>query len=189
MALFRRIQHGRRALQHFPSPTALRELVETVQRWVRVHEADRFCGNAAIAALKRATGHKLLGCGTERVVFPLGSDQVLKVALNGPGRDANLTEACVWQKSEEAQRVWLAPVLGVDRPNGEWLVMQRAKALRSTQMDKLNRWMRQMSDTLEWDWGFIEDTDHADQWGMLNGHPVLVDYGVVWRHDGKTGPC
>jgi len=127
----------------------------------------------------RRTGLEFLGAGNTRAVFALDDQRVIKLAFySSVGTDSNLHECERWfttsadpELGEDARR-WLAPVLAC-ASGGEWLVMRRATPASRTVVPDM-KWgsdMERILRRLE-----IQDASGAQQWGVLDGQAVLVDY-------------
>lgn len=91
---------------------------------------------------------------------------VCKVPIHLKGPKANLIEHDRWQRRHElGLEGWLVPVLAC-ATDGSWLVMQRVERLleerrRPPHPDEV----RALKDT------------NANNWGYLDGRPMLLDYG------------
>ena len=112
--------------------------------------------------------------GTTRKVILHGNEAV-KFAKNDDGRKANIREAFLWARYKEhpLRSQMLCPVLW-HADDGAVLIMKRAEQV-STDFDFLQ----------QPDWDYLSNGDDpcpfepkGQDWGLLEGRIVAVDYGI-----------
>ena len=83
--------------------------------------------------IEKEIGLKVLGAGTQRVVFDIDGDHVLKLALNSAGQGANKKES-----SMQVQGLLrdLVPRVYMSNPNGKWVVMDRVYKIEEEDQDQ-----------------------------------------------------
>lgn len=112
------------------------------------------------------------GEGTGRVVFDVPSDigpsdVVVKVSKNIVGLQANQTEVSTFERAPDGLRKHLAPVAGT----GEWVIMKKCKPGDSEAVDDILFYF--LNEGV-----YCADSEiRVDNVGILNGQPVLMDYG------------
>lgn len=112
-------------------------------------------------------GNKL-GGGVSRTVFdsPLNSDWVIKVETGT--KFQNIFEFETWRNFSysdcEEIAVWLAPCYFMS-PEGKVLIQQKCEPIPKSMLPKKVP-------------TFLTDLKQ-ENWGLLNGNPVCIDYGFV----------
>lgn len=146
-------------------------------RWGDIFEeleldwSDDNDAETAAEVLARETGLPRAGVGNTRAVFALDPYTVIKLAF-WHGDEDNLGETIVWERADEGDRRWLAPVFDAD-PGGAWLTMGRAgpvpehvgKQIRKGKFDHIARHLG------------IDDLRSASNWGIYKGKLAIIDYG------------
>lgn len=125
----------------------------------------------------------LLGRGSDRAVFFLPDQRVLKLANTPWGREQNLTEADIWQRLEgHPYADYLFAVIDFD-PDGHWLVAERAVGQPS--VDDARKFeaevKRAFRSTLEW---LPSDLRRPNMGIDVHGNVKALDYGtwIVSKH-------
>jgi hypothetical protein len=151
-------------------------------RWPQIFENEELeweeMWDAEEAAKVLATNTELevIGVGSNRAVFGWGPHRVLKLGYGG-GELENERECARWESPPEELAPWsemLAPVIACDRFN-RWLVMERAQPLdeESERLIERSGFPGELERLSEGDVA----ADRSDQWGLLHGKIVLIDYG------------
>jgi hypothetical protein len=117
--------------------------------------------------------------GSTRAVLPIGQ-WAFKFSRNEYGARCNRYEADLYHRcrNKPHRRAMLCPVLWCS-PSGRLLIARRAASpLTAAQVDELNAW----DFSAEWDY-LPPDDEHPfepkpDNWGMLDGGLVAVDYAT-----------
>jgi ribosomal protein S18 acetylase RimI-like enzyme len=115
-------------------------------------------------------GLRSIGYGTQREVFELSPDEVLKVEYRPDDSDENLheneVETLAWERASDEQARYLCPVLAA---GDGWIVMRRAEDFDPGSPHDEREW-----EPLE----RISPTDACElNVGRIDGRLVLVDYG------------
>jgi len=141
--------------------------------------------NTVISGIRKGR-FRMLGRGAGRRVFDMGNGYVLKVARNKFGIIQNRNE---YQVNQLYKGRLLADVIAVSS-RYDLLVMQTAKALEDI-TPVLNHFhvkdikeLAQVPELVE----FAEQHNlvlrefvASRNWGLINGKPVIIDYGYVKR--------
>lgn len=116
--------------------------------------------------------------GSSRIVVPLDTQTVLKVAYNEKGVTQNITEATVYNKVDDQYKGFFATVY--ESYNGIWLVQEKIELPRNSMQFKdffevvqNEEFQNLCTNTFQLCIG-----DLRDQWGFRNSDPVLYDYGL-----------
>lgn len=122
-----------------------------------------FDGNIPIDFFLAFVGDKL-GDGIAREVFIVKQDPslVAKIEL-GNKEFQNYAEYQIWQAAPAWARKWLAPVRYIS-PYGHVLIQERCYPLLDN-----SKLPKRVPD-------FLADL-HPNNWGLLKGKPVVLDYG------------
>ncbi len=109
---------------------------------------------------------KKIGEGVYREVYVYNFDPkyVVKVAKDENGRAHNLLENEIWYQADKRLARWLAPCHRLSK-SGKYLLMRRTKPVSKGQVPRKIP-------------AFFDDA-HSDNWGILNGRVVCIDYGLV----------
>ncbi len=122
------------------------------------------------------TALKEIGRGNHRIVYknPFNKEEVLKYSYNpyksGLGGNSNYIEWRVWNavKDDSSISKYFCPITGYTNDYSV-ITMLEASPMKKSQfslrlLDKLPALLRL-------------DVNRAENWGILEGRPVLVDYG------------
>lgn len=125
---------------------------------------------------KGETGMTYIGQGATRLVFRMGDGNVLKLALDFNGEQANISEIEVWDEwSEDENTVdFLVPLLAGDE---RFVVMEQAELLPCDLFRRKQLADRVNARILAWKAldTSVDDT-HPDNWGIHEGKIRLLDY-------------
>lgn len=130
--------------------------------------------------------YPVLGVGSGRRVFDLGNDTVVKVARNVKGYAQNEVE-CMISEMDESDT--FAKVLYVAR-DGRCLVMEKAgpvynfASIRSYYHVESNRDLFQLNNLSYIPRKYnllVSDLCRPVNWGVIDGRPVIIDYGFTGR--------
>jgi hypothetical protein len=119
----------------------------------------------------------LVGLLANRVTFSMGSDMVIKLAVNDFGRAENKHEQSVWTKASADLKTVLAPVKASSLDGG-WLIMEASEPYPET--GNYPEWLKGNAEDVQ-DLGYQSpyELNDAKLWGVLNSETVLVEYGFV----------
>jgi hypothetical protein len=128
--------------------------------------------------------YPLIGSGSGRNVYDLGNGYVVKKARNHKGIAQNEAEYRIYNHSHSEL---LANIIGLSDDN-IYLVMEKAEKLRS--MSDVWRYYRVSGpkeffrstlflDAAERYHLLPNDLYRKTSWGMINGKPVVIDYGFT----------
>lgn len=114
---------------------------------------------------------KLLARGQYRKVFECRYDPTIVIKVDDVVNDryCNVVEWRTWQEHRDFPRVadWLAPCLSIS-PNGAVLIQRKAEPLKE--------YPKRLP-------SFLIGDIKPDNFGLLNGHVVKIDYGHGLRVD------
>ena len=142
-----------------------------------------------LSAPERATvekiedaGYERVGVGTDRIVFGLEDNVVMKLARPQHGQydgsTANRAEANRWSVATGERKQLLAPITGTGA-DGRWVTMERAASVRGYEHELRADFKKRCgrcgvdlsADTLCWNVGYIES----------RGHDCFIDYAHnIW---------
>lgn len=117
-------------------------------------------------------GGKCVGEGSSRRVYAIDDTVVLKIAKDEIGRRQNLIEYRVYNRANEDQRAWLAPVYEKTL-NDKFLLMRRANTDDVSYVPEL----RVLEPLIEEFKLLQDDLTELSSWGEIEGEIVCVDYG------------
>lgn len=130
--------------------------------------------------------YRLIGFGSCRRVYNLYNGYVVKVARDIRGVEQNKTEYCIYQNSKSH---FFAEIPYISEDN-RLLVMAKAKRIKKmrtvysyykvSNMNSLLKKDNLAADLKNNDLG-TGDLRRASSWGIINGTPVLIDYGLTHR--------
>lgn len=111
-----------------------------------------------------------MGYGTFRHIFNHATDEGLVVKVeNGAQSFHNVAEWHAWQSVKDTKFAkWFAPCMSISA-SGTILIMQRAQPATSKQLPRKVP-------------AFFTDLK-AENWGIIDGRPVCVDYGLHLLHE------
>lgn len=127
-----------------------------------------------------------IGSGSSRRVYDLGNGYVVKVAKNMAGREQNKAE---YEISFEDSSGIFAEVIDVSN-DYRMLIMRKAKKIKDMRIvwkyfnvdDKYEFYdciyMQRLKNKYKL---LLGDFEKASSWGIINGRPVIIDYGFT-RH-------
>jgi hypothetical protein len=120
--------------------------------------------------ISKILDYPLLGFGTFRMAIDV-SGFAVKIPIRRGGELDSLDEKKVWEKLPQEARTYFVPFLASDS-TGYVSVFQKARKFeqysdifRRETNKKLKQW------NLE-----VEDLESAEQWGIINGNLIILDY-------------
>ena len=125
-----------------------------------------------------------IGSGSSRRVYDLGNGYVVKVAKNMAGREQNKAE---YEISFEDSSGIFAEVIDVSN-DYRMLIMRKAKKIKDMRIvwnyfnvdDKYEFYdciyMQRLKNKYKL---LLGDFEKASSWGIINGRPVIIDYGFT----------
>ncbi len=129
--------------------------------------------------------YKQIGFGSGRLVFDVGGGYVAKVAKNKRGIAQN--EAEYYISSVDRSNLF-AKIREVSDDSGI-LIMEKAERIsnfsdiRNFFMARNNRELfqkKEIQEVIKEHQLIPQDLYNLDSWGMVNGRPVIIDYGFTW---------
>lgn len=145
---------------------------------------DGFVGFDKIDEHLKIGDYPTLGEGSGRKVFDLGNDTVVKVAINVKGYAQNEVE-CMISGMDESDT--FAKVLHATR-DGRCLVMKKAgpihnfAVIRSYYHVENNKDLFRLNNLKYIPRKYnllVSDLCRPDNWGVIDGRPVIIDYGFT----------
>lgn len=128
--------------------------------------------------------YSFIGSGSGRAVFDLGNGYVVKIAKNNRGIAQNVAE---YQISSTDHSNFFAMIPQVS-DNFNLLIMEKAERIMSFAVVRnyfnvnSNRELFRLKELRELSIKhnlILVDLLRPDNWGMLNGRPVIIDYGFT----------
>lgn len=126
----------------------------------------------------------VVGMGSGRIVYDLGNGYVVKKARNKKGLAQNKAE---FRIAAGSRSCLIADVLSVSM-DYRYLIMEKAEKIRSVEtvcryfdvnsLKDLFR-MKYFSEFIRKNELLLPDLYRKSSWGIINGRPVLVDYGFT----------
>jgi hypothetical protein len=126
-----------------------------------------------------------LGEGISREVYAIDDDYVIKVAKGREGLYQNKVERYVFTHCDKNLKKYLCPILWF---RSDMIFMPRAIPLSSLTSKKYLDIKKIRSDENAYEdlkylinrfYLFYEDIESVSSWGLINGLPVLIDYGCT----------
>lgn len=134
--------------------------------------------DTAISLLRKRKGKSFLGEGSSRTVYEIDG-YIIKKAKNKRGRVECANESWLYENIVDAIKPYLCPVLTFI--NGH-IIMQKAETLSKELFEnEVKNTFQHVIDFLV-DTYDIDDFDlyHHFNWGLLDGKPVIIDYGHTY---------
>lgn len=128
--------------------------------------------------------YKLIGSGSSRLVYDLNNGYVLKVAKDIRGLNQNEAENKIYQSCKST---FFAEIIEVSE-NNVFLVMPKAKKIKNINTvlkyyKKRNIQALLLDTLLDEDIGANSigkgDLKRASNWGIIDGVPLIIDYGLT----------
>ena len=125
-----------------------------------------------------------IGSGSSRRVYDLGNGYVVKVAKNMAGREQNKAE---YEISSEDSSGIFAEVINISNDNS-MLIMRKATKIKDMKVvwnyfnvdDKYEFYDSIYMQRLKNKYNLLlGDFEKASSWGIINGKPVIIDYGFT----------
>lgn len=134
----------------------------------------------------RNRNYKFIGSGSGRYVFDLGNGYVVKAARNRKGIAQNKVE---YQIASMDHSDLFAKILQISEDN-ELLIMEKANPIDRISVvwkyfDVKSNWelfQLETFKTIASHYSLIlQDLRRPENWGIIDGRPVIVDYGFTRR--------
>lgn len=134
----------------------------------------------------KAHNYPYIGSGSGRQVFDLGNGSVVKVARNAKGIAQNKAE---YQISSTGNNALFAKVLQVSS-DFQLLIMEKAVVLQHISPvwryfhvhdNKELLQVRELREIARMHHLLLPDLRRHQNWGQLNGRPVIIDYGFTQK--------
>jgi len=128
--------------------------------------------------------YKYIGSGSSRDVFDLENGYVIKVAKNRAGIAQNKAE---YKISDNDNSDLLAKVVQVSN-DFNFLIMEKADTIYNISYvlkyfnvrDKRELLNSKELQKIKWNYNLVlGDFERKSNWGMINGRPVIIDYGFT----------
>lgn len=126
----------------------------------------------------------VIGAGSGRRVFDLGNGYVVKVARNRKGVAQNYTEKDISIRDRSGL---FADILDISE-DGKFLIMEKAELITDMRIvwnyfavknnHELSR-KKEIKELYVKYYLLIPDLFRSINWGMINGKPVIIDYGFT----------
>lgn len=128
--------------------------------------------------------YKYIGTGSGRRVFDIGDGYVAKVAKNHKGIDQNKAEYSIAYRTNS---VLLAPIFGIS-DDFNILIMMQAEKIKCISIvwnyyNVSNNYelshMNELQDIISENNLIEADLFRPMNWGLIDGRPVVIDYGFT----------
>lgn len=132
----------------------------------------------------RQGNYRYIGSGSSRNVFDLGNGYVMKVAKNRAGIAQNKTEYRI--SSTDSSHLFAKVI----KASEDFSIVIMKKAYKINSFDDVLDYFRVRSDeelfnlrkfkNIQYKYNLLSsDLRRASSWGIVNGRPIIIDYGFT----------